>query len=139
MGITLHDAKKWCTKRQVLVWALFLCLTGMAQAQQTVTGVVSDDKGMTIPGVNVSVKGGQGGVATDLDGNYSIEVPENGTIVFSFIGFTTQEIPVKGRKTINVTLEETAKTLDEVVVIGYGTQKKEDLNSAVSSIRTKDI
>jgi len=139
MGNTLHKVIKWCTKGRGLFCLLSLCFAGSLHAQHKVSGVVSDEKGMTIPGVNVTVKGTQNGVATGLDGDYTIEVPENGTLVFSFIGFTTEEVAVKGKTKINVKLAEASKTLDEVVVIGYGTQKKEDLNSSVSSIRTKDI
>ncbi|KGO94287.1 SusC/RagA family TonB-linked outer membrane protein [Flavobacterium subsaxonicum] len=139
MGNKLHSLTQWCTRGKALFYLLFLCCTSALQAQNTVTGVVSDDKGMTIPGVNVTVKGATTAVSTNLDGEYSIEAPADATLVFSFIGFTTQEIAVKGRKQINTKLTETAQTLDEVVVIGYGTQKKDDVNSAVSSIRTKDI
>ncbi|TRW25176.1 TonB-dependent receptor [Flavobacterium zepuense] len=139
MGNKLHDLAHWCTRGKTLFYLLMLCFAGTMQAQNTVTGVVSDDKGMTIPGVNVTVKGTATGVSTNLDGQYSIEVPENGTLVFSFIGFTTQEIAVKGRKEINQTLTEEAKTLDEVVVIGYGTQKRDDINSSVSSIKARDL
>lgn len=139
MGNTLHKVTKWCTKGRALFYLISLCFAGSLHAQQKVSGVVSDDKGMTIPGVSVTVKGTQQSVATGLDGDYTIDVPENGTLVFSFIGFTTEEVAVKGKAKINVKLAEASKTLDEVVVIGYGTQKKEDINSSVSSIRTKDI
>ncbi|MFP9113871.1 SusC/RagA family TonB-linked outer membrane protein [Flavobacterium sp. RHBU_3] len=139
MGNKLHKVTKWCTQGKALFYLMVLCFAGTMHAQQKVSGVVSDEKGMTIPGVNVTVKGAQGGVVTNLEGEYAIEVPENGTLVFSFIGFTTEEVAVKGRTSINVKMTETAKTLDEVVVIGYGSQKKDDVNSAVSSIRSKDL
>ncbi|KOS08248.1 TonB-dependent receptor [Flavobacterium akiainvivens] len=116
-----------------------LFCAGTAFAQSTVSGVVSDDKGMTIPGVSVVVKGTDSATTTDVDGNYSISAPADATLVFSFIGFTTQEIAIKNRTSINLTLIEEAETLNEVVVIGYGSVKKDDVNSAVSSIRTKDI
>lgn len=139
MGNTLHYLTKWYTKGKALsLMMLLFCTLGSLQAQNIVTGVVKDPTGMTIPGANVSVKGGTS-VATNLDGEYSIDAPADGTLVFSFIGFATQEVAVKGKKLINVTLKEDAQVLDEVVVIGYGTQKKDDINSAVSSIRTKDI
>ncbi|MEL1245411.1 TonB-dependent receptor [Flavobacterium sp. DGU11] len=140
MGNTLlYDLIKWCTRGKTLVYLILLCCAGAAQAQNTVTGVVSDGNGMTIPGVNVTVKGTGTGVSTNVDGQYSIDVPADGVLVYSFIGFATQEIKVNGRKEINIALAENAEQLDEVVVIGYGTQKKDDVNSAVSTIRTKDI
>ena len=140
MGNTLHYITKWSKKGKTLSFILLLfCTMGSLQAQNIVTGVVKDPTGMTIPGVNVSVKGGTGGVATNLEGEYSINASPDATLVFSFIGFANQEVAVKGKKQINVTLKEDSKLLDEVVVIGYGTQKKDDINSAVSSIRTKDI
>ncbi|MDV6166894.1 TonB-dependent receptor [Flavobacterium sp. DG1-102-2] len=140
MGNTLHDIAKWYSKGKILSFMLILfCSLGSLQAQNKVTGVVKDPTGLTIPGANVSVKGGTASVATNIDGEYSIDVPENGTLIFSFIGFTSQEVAVKGKKQINITLKEDAKELDEVVVIGYGTQKKDDINSSVSSIKTRDI
>lgn len=140
MGNTLHDLTKWCTRGKALsLMMLLFCTLGSLQAQNTVTGVVKDPTGMTIPGASVQVKGGAASAATNLDGEYSIDVPTDGTLVFSFIGYAKQEVAVKGKKQINITLKEDAQVLDEVVVIGYGTQKKDDINSAVSSIRTKDI
>jgi TonB-linked SusC/RagA family outer membrane protein len=141
MGNTLlHDYFTiWFTRGKALFFLLLLCSFGAVQAQNTVTGVVSDDKGMTIPGANVSVKGTTTSVATDFDGKYAIQAPANAVLVYSFIGFTTQEIAVKGKTVINAKLSEASQTLDEVVVIGYGSQKKDDINSAVSSIKAKDL
>ncbi|RDI14611.1 TonB-linked SusC/RagA family outer membrane protein [Flavobacterium sp. AG291] len=140
MGNTLHYLTKWYTKGKALsLMMLLFCTLGSLQAQNIVSGVVKDPTGMTIPGANVSVKGGTTSVATNLDGEYSIDVPADGTLVYSFIGYAAQEVAVKGKKQINVTLKEDAKVLEEVVVIGYGTQKKDDINSAVSSVRAKDI
>ena len=140
MGNTLHDFTTWLTKGRTLFYLLLFCSFASAQAQNTVSGVVSDDQGMTIPGVNVTIKGtATGGVSTNIDGEYAINVPDGATLVFSFIGFANQEIKVNGSEVINVTLKENAETLDEVVVIGYGTQRKDDINSAVSTIKTDDI
>ncbi len=140
MGNTLlHDLIKWCTGGRSLVYLILFCCAGAVQAQNTVSGVVSDGSGMTIPGVNVSIKGTNTGVATNVDGEYSIDVPAGAVLVYSFIGFETQEITVNGRQQINVTLAEGSEQLDEVVVIGYGTQRRDDISSAVSTIRTKDI
>lgn len=107
-------------------------------AQTTVTGMVSDANG-PIPGANVNLKGTKNGVSTSFDGNYSISVPANGILVFSFIGLKSKEVAVNGQKTLNVTLEEDLSTLKEVVVIGYGTQMKESVTGSVASIGGKEL
>jgi TonB-linked SusC/RagA family outer membrane protein len=94
---------------------------------------------MTIPGANVTIKGTTNSVSTNIDGQYSVTVQEDAVLVFSFIGYESQEIAVKGRSVINVTLAEGAKLLDEVVVIGYGTQRRQDINGSVSSVKSEDI
>ena len=100
-----------------------------------VTGKVSDEEGASIPGVNVLVKGSTTGTVSDVDGNYTINVPDgNDTLVFSYIGYTTMEIPVNGRSTINVTFTPDVQSLQEVVVVGYGEQKKENLTGSVASV-----
>lgn len=109
-----------------------------SNAQTTVTGTVSDDKG-PIPGVNVNVKGTKTGVSTSFDGTYSIAVPSNGVLVFSFLGFISREVGVNGQKTINVTLQEDSNNLKEVVVIGYGAQRKEAVTGSVASIKGSEI
>lgn len=106
---------------------------------QTVTGVVSDNKGMTIPGVTVTVKNSQAGATTNIDGQFQVSAPADAVLVFSFVGYATQEVAVKGRQNVNITLQVNIENLDEVVVIGYGTQKKADVNGSVSSIKAKDI
>lgn len=109
-----------------------------SNAQTTVTGTVSDDKG-PIPGANVNVKGTKTGVSTGFDGTYSIDVPSNGVLVFSFLGFTSREVGVNGQKKINVKLEEDSNNLKEVVVIGYGAQRKEAVTGSVASIKGSEI
>ncbi|MFD3001993.1 SusC/RagA family TonB-linked outer membrane protein [Pontibacter toksunensis] len=99
-----------------------------------VTGKVTDESGVGLPGVTVLLKGTDKAAPTDASGNYTITVPDgNGTLVFSYIGFASQEVPVNNRSTINVTLGADAKALEEVVVVGYGTQKKSDVTGAVAS------
>ncbi|MGV3589959.1 MAG: SusC/RagA family TonB-linked outer membrane protein [Adhaeribacter sp.] len=108
-----------------------------ALAQQTITGRVATNKNEALPGVTVLVKGTSTGTTTDPSGNYSITLPtgqENGALIFSFIGYTTQEVPVNNRTTINVTLADDAQALQEVVVIGYQTVRKQDLTGAASVI-----
>lgn len=105
-----------------------------------VTGKVSDDKGEALPGTNVLVKGTTIGDITGIDGSFSLDVPdENSVLVFSFTGFLTQEIVVGTQTTINVTLKQDDNLLNEVVVVGYGEIKKSDLTGAVASVQTKDI
>ena len=120
----------------------FLPLEGAAPAAVTVTGRVSDEKGEGLPGVNVLLKGTTTGTTTDADGNYALNVPdaiEGGTLVFSFIGYLTQEVPISNRGTIDVKLASDVKALGEVVVVGYGTQKKRDLTGAVASVNTGQL
>ena len=105
-----------------------------ANAQTTVTGTVSDANG-PIPGANVNLKGTKTGVSTSFDGNYSISnVPSNGVLIFSFLGLKSKEVSVNGQKNINVVLEEDLSSLKEVVVIGYGAQRKEAVTGSVASI-----
>jgi len=116
-------------------------LFGLAlNAQQTVTGTVkSNPDGLPLPGANVVVKGTSQGATTDFDGNYSIEV-QDGTavLVFSYIGFSAKEVTVGNKSVIDVTLSEDS-TLDEVVVVGYGSVKKSDVTGAVSSVKSKEL
>jgi TonB-linked SusC/RagA family outer membrane protein len=102
-------------------------------AQTKVTGTVSDANG-PIPGANVNLKGTKTGVSTGFDGTYTIDVPSNGILVFSFIGLRNKEVAVNGQSKINVSLEEDSAQLKEVVVIGYGTQRKEAVTGSVASI-----
>lgn len=114
---------------------MFLLLSAAAFAQSgTVSGTVTDaGSGMTLPGVNVMVKGSGLAVSTDIDGNYQIAAASGDTVVFSFIGYASQEVTVTGT-TINVQLKEDTTQLDEVVVVGYGTQRKKDITGAVATI-----
>ncbi|MEP3836371.1 MAG: carboxypeptidase-like regulatory domain-containing protein [Algibacter sp.] len=106
--------------------------------QQTVSGTVTDVNGQPIPGVNVLEKGTTNGVQTDFDGVYNISTSnQNATLVFSFIGFKTKEIAITNQTTFNVSSEEDISALDEVVVVGYGTQKKVNLTAAVSAVGTE--
>jgi TonB-linked SusC/RagA family outer membrane protein len=106
----------------------------------SVTGTVVDDSGETIPGVNVSVKGTTIGTITDANGSFTLSVPDNNAVlVFSFIGFTTQEIKVGTQRTLQVVLTEDNLVLDEVVVIAYGTARKKDLTGSISTVDTRLI
>lgn len=105
-----------------------------------VNGKVTGETGEALPGVTVLLKGTTTGTATDASGNYVFNVPNaNGTLVVSFIGFQTQEVPINNRTTINISLATDAKALSEVVVVGYGTQRKADITGSISSVSTKDF
>jgi TonB-linked outer membrane protein, SusC/RagA family len=101
----------------------------------TVKGTVKDATNATLPGVNVRIQGSSSGTITDVDGKYSIQVPSNAKLEFSFVGYTSQLISVSGKTTLNVTLSEDTKALNEVVVIGYGTQRKEAVTGSVASVK----
>ncbi len=131
--------------RLALVPALVLALVLDAQATpenkflpveknivaETLTGTVKDTKGVALPGVTVLLKGTTTGTTTDASGNFTLQVPSaSGTLVFSFIGYSAKEVAITGAGPINVTLEDNAKSLEEVVVVGYGTQRKTDVTGA---------
>lgn len=119
---------------------LSLVLTFSLQAQEkTVSGTIIDVAGMPLPGATIAIKGTSTGVSSDFDGNYSIDVKENDVLTISFIGFVNQEISVTGKSTINITLLEDANLLDEVVVVGFGTQKRENVTGAASFIKMDAI
>jgi TonB-dependent starch-binding outer membrane protein SusC len=123
----------------VILISMFFSFSVLAQ-DITVSGKVSDKSGDGLPGVTVQLKGSSKGVATDMNGSYSIAgVPSNGTLSFTFVGMTSQEVAIGGRSTINVTLADDAALLEEVVVVGYGTVKKKDATGAVNAIGTKDF
>lgn len=130
------------SKMWLFFFLLFFGLPALLLAQETKTvrGKVtsySDEAGL--PGVSIRVKGTSTGTTTDFDGNYQLSVSEDATLVFSFVGFTTEEIPVGNQTQINVQLVEDIETLSEVVVVGYGTQKKDDLTGAVTAIGEDDF
>lgn len=110
----------------------------ISQQAKKVTGTVTDAKGEPLLGVNVVVKGTTNGTITDLDGKYSLEVEPNSILVVSYIGYVSQQIPASG-EVVNVTLKEDTQNLDEVVVVGYGTQQKKDITGSVAVVDTKDL
>ena len=123
-----------------LVLLFLLCLFPLgALAQSIVKGTVSDESGEPVIGATVKVKGSNEGAITDFDGNYSVKAASNATIAFSYVGYVTQEVNVGGRSTINVTLKEDNTTLNDVVVIGYGTMKKSDISGSVASVNTAEM
>ncbi|MDQ3292680.1 MAG: TonB-dependent receptor [Bacteroidota bacterium] len=141
-GIWLHWRFLQKSLRYVSLLLAILGLTSLSGfAQQiTVTGKVTGDKNDALPGVTVLVKGTTNGTTTDPEGNFSLNVPNgSGTLVVSFVGYLTQEIPINNRSAINVALAPDTKALEEVVVVGYGTQSRGTVTGAVSQIQAVDI
>ncbi|MDE6085447.1 MAG: TonB-dependent receptor [Muribaculaceae bacterium] len=117
----------------------FMALVSVMGAFAQVTGTVTDENDDPLPGVTVLIKGSQQGVSTDIDGNFTIDAKGNSTLIFRYVGMITQEVKVDNRKHIDVVLKEDDKTLDEVVVIGYGSMKRGAVTSAVSTVSGKEI
>ena len=131
------SCKGW---QRLLFLALMAVTSTIAMAQGNVSGKVVDTTGEPIIGASVVVKATSVGTVTDLDGNYAIQnVPEKATLVFSYVGYRTQSIAVGGKSTINVTLEEDKQMLDEVVVVGYGVQRKSDVTGALTRVGEKEL
>ena len=123
-----------------LVFLFLLCLFPLgAMAQSIIKGTVNDENGEPVIGATVKVKETQKGTITDFDGNYSIEAASNATLVFSYVGYVTQEVKVGGKSTLNITMKEDNTTLNDVVVIGYGTMKKKLVTGATVQVKGDDI
>ncbi|MGB5498422.1 MAG: TonB-dependent receptor plug domain-containing protein, partial [Maribacter sp.] len=108
-------------------------------SQVAISGTVTDNSGSPLPGTSIVEQGTTNGTQSDFDGNYTISADSNGTLIFSYVGFATQEIAVDGRTSINISMSEDASQLSEVVVVGYGTQRKADLTGSVGSLGASDI
>lgn len=145
----LRTSRRKVTWVPVLLLLLSLFITTGLKAQQPVadrdqiSGKVTDETGVGLPGVSVALKGTQQGTSSDANGNYSLALSgdafRNGILVFSFIGYAGQEVPIAGQRTIDLSLKASEQSLNEVVVVGYGTQKKATVTGAVSSISTRDV
>jgi TonB-dependent starch-binding outer membrane protein SusC len=126
-------------RRYLTVLLLFGAMVGFAQGR-TVTGkVTSSDDGSGIPGVNILEKGTSNGTVSDVDGNFSISVGTDATLVFSFVGYVTQEVAVGSQSAVNVSMVSDVTALSEVVVVGYGSQDKKEITSSVVSVRPEDF
>ena len=123
-----------------LVFLFLLCLFPLgAMAQSIVKGTVNDEAGEPIIGATVKVEGSNEGAITDFDGNFSVNAASNATLNISYVGYVTQQVNVSGRSNINVTLVEDTNTLDDVVVVGYGTMKKSDISGSVATINREQM
>lgn len=131
-------------KKQIL-GLLMLAVIGLGMKQSlfaqsgSVKGKVTDDKGEFIPGVSITVKGSQQGTLTDAEGMYSIQAPGNATLVFSFLGYLKEEVEVNNRSTVDVALKTDTKALEEVVVVGYGTQRRVETTGSIASVKAADL
>jgi len=134
----MKNTIKWKKPLRLLIF--FLLFPSWVFAQSiTVSGTIKDQTGETLVGVNVIEVGTSRGTITDIDGKYQVTVAPNAKLTFSYIGFESQTVDVRGRTSINITLKEDINTLDEVVVVGYGTMRKSDLTGAVSSVKADAI
>ncbi|MDO9613906.1 MAG: carboxypeptidase-like regulatory domain-containing protein, partial [Bacteroidota bacterium] len=125
--------------RGIFLLLVFLFSIEAIAQEVSVTGKVTDETGAGLPGVTIVEKGTMNGSITDFNGIYSIKTDKNATLNFSFVGMRPQEISVAGRTSINVVLEEESIGLDEVVAVGYGTQRKADLTGAIEVVEMKSI
>lgn len=127
----------------MLIAVVICCASSVAAYGQAsgrvITGKVTDSGNEALPGVNVVVKGTLRGSITDIEGNYSIEASSDDLIEFSFVGFENQELAVGSQNLINVTMIETIRDIDEVIVIGYGVQRKSVVTAAISSVDAEDL
>ena len=126
------------TIKNILLLSSIL-FTSIIYSQTTITGTVSVENGLPLPGVNIILKGTQTGTVSDFDGKYSIVASPQGILEFSYIGFETRTVNIEGKTTINITMEPSFESMDEVVVVGYGTQKRGNVTGAISSVNPKVI
>lgn len=135
-----YSFKSSVVKKLLLLTLLLGLVIGASYGQLTVTGVVTEaETGDPLPGVNVIIRGSSTGTVTDFDGKYSLSTAADATLLFSFVGFQSQEVSVNGRTTIDVALATDAEALEEVVVIGYGVQRKSDLTGSVAKVEGDDL
>ena len=136
----MHSVNRSTSVRRFLFLLVLAVTSTMAWAQGNVSGKVVDATGEPVIGASVVVKGTTTGAVTDIDGNFSIpNVPRNANLEISYIGFKTQSVSVSGKNAINVTLQEDRQMLDDVVVVGYGVQKKSDVTGAMASVSTEEL
>ena len=138
---TLQNKKKNEQRKRKLsfVCLLLVIMLPVFGQQHTVTGIITDINGETVIGASIQEKGTTNGTITNVDGQFTLLVQPDAVLVVSYIGYRTQEIAAVFDRTIHITLEEATETLEEVVVVGYGVQKKATLSGSVTSVRGDDI
>jgi TonB-linked SusC/RagA family outer membrane protein len=136
-----HFLTKTPTMKKIFFLTCLLVMVNVLWAQDiSITGtVLSAEDGSPVPGANVTLEGTATGTITDLDGNYSISAPANGILVFSFVGLETSRVDINSQTIINVTMETSSQSMEEVVVIGYGTTKVKDLTSSIQTVKAEEI
>lgn len=144
VSVVLNEALKGRNLKYTIVSSKSIVISDKAEQASSsktkrVSGTVKSANGESIIGANVKVTGTTIGCITDIDGNFTLEVPENAKLTVSYIGFQTQEIAINGKSSVNIVLEEDTEMLDEIVVIGYGSMKKKDLTGAVAAIRGEKL
>src|SRR5690606_29802861 len=126
--------------QKLLLVMLLSIICGVAHSQKSISGKVTQPDGSGLPGVSIIVKGTTTGTTSDGDGNYRLDAPQNSDVlVFSFIGYTTREETIGSRSAINVILEEDVTSLEEIVVVGYGTSTKKEVTGAVSTVNGDNL
>lgn len=125
--------------KNLLVCFFLIATTNLFSQQQKITGKVTDNNGEILLGASIIIKGTVTGTETDFDGNYQINASPSATLVFSYVGFKSKEILVGNKTTINVSLEEDSESLDEIVIVGYGSQKKSDLTGAIGQVKAEEL
>jgi TonB-linked SusC/RagA family outer membrane protein len=128
-----------CLRLTSLVWVFLFSTVAVYAQDRNVSGTVKDETGNPMPGVNVLIKGTTSGTATDGDGKYTLSVPSNATLVFTFVGYTTNEVPVGSQTVVDVQMAPDALTLSEIVVTGYGSEKKADIIGSVAVVNSKEL
>jgi TonB-dependent starch-binding outer membrane protein SusC len=137
---TLKNHTKLISFMLILLINSFYAVSGYSQSTQTVKGKITDASNNGLPGVSIKVNGTSAGTISDLDGNYTLSLSQDAKfLTFSYIGMLTQEIRIENKKVINVSLVENSVNVDEIVVVGYGTQKKSDLTGSVAVVSVKDM
>ncbi|WP_291965152.1 SusC/RagA family TonB-linked outer membrane protein [Maribacter sp.] len=133
-----HEKTKWI---KMLLFSCFLIITGLGFAQESynLSGTVTDEQNFPVPGASIVIKNTTTGTSTDFDGNYSISAKKGDVLEFSSIGYAKKSITLNGEKVLNVILVEDASQLEEVVVVGYGSQKKSDITGSVSSVKAEEL
>ena len=126
-------------KLKFLLLTILLGFAGASWAQSTITGTVTNTENVPIPGVNILVKGTIKGAVTDFDGNYQISADNGDVLIFSYIGYQSAEIAFTGQLNVNVQLKEDTSQLEEVVVVGYGTQSKRAVTGAVATVSAEEL
>ncbi|MCC8117784.1 MAG: TonB-dependent receptor [Bacteroidales bacterium] len=137
MQQSLASKKRTLTK--LVVFCLMACIGLVGYAQHTVSGRVTDASGEPLIGASVIQQGQTRGVATDINGLYTISVPSNSSLVVSYIGYNSETVAVNGRSQINIVLTENSTMLDDVVVVGYGTMSRKDVTSSISTVKAEDL